>query len=165
MEEKKIATSIDVLINVSQFEHIQITKYAEKKIAYSSQEDMVEKEDNLTSELVNDIIRTMRSLPDRLGKKTEAIKNIEEKIQKKIPSWLEENPVPNIANLAKDKYERNISNANAKIEQKKPIAKELEKQVKDIIDPKTEETPIKTAKNESIDLDKKDLFDDEDLFK
>ena len=41
MEEKKIATSVDLLINVDRFEHLQITKYSEKKITYESQEEMV----------------------------------------------------------------------------------------------------------------------------
>ena len=100
MGEKKIATSVDILINVGAYEHIQITKYAEKKITYETPEEMVQKEDLLTDELVKDILRTMRSIPDKLGKKTDAVAKIEEKIGKKMPTWLEEGVEPNIANMA-----------------------------------------------------------------
>ena len=84
MTERKIATSVEVLVQVARFESIRIAKYGEDKIEYSSYEERVQKEDELNSDLVADLVRTMRSLPDQLGKKTNAIVDIEEKIQKKI---------------------------------------------------------------------------------
>jgi len=161
MEEKKIATSVDLLINVDKWEHIQITKYAEKKITYESKEEMIKKEDELTDELVGDIIRTMRGLPDKLGKKTNAVLSMEEKIQKKIPGWLENELEPNIANLAKENYEKNIASVNAKSEEIRSKKEEEEKIIADLIS--TEEKP-KEEKPKSNDDFSDDLFDDESLF-
>jgi len=173
MMEKKIATSVDVLINVAQWEHLQITKYAEKKITYENEEDMVKQEDQLTDELVKDIIRTMRSLPDKLGKKTNAVASIEEKIQKKIPTWLEEGAEPNIANTAKVNADKAVAKANAEAEQKK-VKEETLKSVAQadtdalFSEPEkaSSEQPKDSDKDDNgRDLDDSDLFDDEDLFK
>ena len=139
MEQKKIATSVEIMIHVGQFEHIKINKYGEKNIEYSSKEDMVKQEDSLTEELVTDIIRTMRSLPDRLGKKTDAVRNIEEKIEKRMPEWLSNNNEPNIA---KKTYEANKIKDNA------------EQEVKQV------STTSDTTTAIDVELD-----DDEDLFK
>ena len=128
MEEKKIATSVDILINVGNYEHIQITKYAEKKITYTSAEDMIKQEDQLTEELTSDIVRSMRALPNRLGKKTTAHTEIEEKITKKVPEWLLDNVEPNIANNAKTQNDKNKAKAN--IEEQK-VKKEKTQEVKE----------------------------------
>lgn len=189
MEEKKIATAVDVLINMGQFEHLQITKYAEQKITYENENEMIQKEDKLTEELVQDIIRTMRSMPDKLGKKTNAVVNIEEKIKKKIPTWLEEGSEPNIANLSKTNSEKSMAESSMKLEQKNSMGKiareetdlflkdessedksnveepnkELEKQEqpKEQVENKEPEKQEKSGKNGLDD----DLFGDEDLFK
>lgn len=145
--QKKIATSVDLLINVGQYEHLQITKYAETQIEYDSQEDMVKKEDQLTDELVQDVIRTMRGLPEKLGKKTEAVSAIEEKIIKKIPGWLENNPVPN---LAAKKFEEAQGKESARVDAKKESTKEASADVAPLIE---------TNGTESIDTD--DLFGDD----
>jgi len=186
MEEKKIATSVDVLINVGQFEHLQITKYAEKKITYENENEMIQKEDKLTDELIQDIIRTMRSMPDKLGKKTNAVVNIEEKIKKKIPTWLEEGSEPNIANLAKNNSEKSMAEASIKLEQKKNYEKTAKEetdlflngkssieQPKDPIEnkePDKQEQTTKTEENKTQEKSSKsglddDLFGDENLFK
>jgi hypothetical protein len=176
MEEKKIATSVDILINVGAYEHIQITKYAEKKITYENPEEMTKKEDQLTDELVKDIIRTMRSMPDKLGKKTSAVPAIEEKIGKRMPTWLEEGSDPNIANAAKDSAIKNTSDAYAKNEDigKKSNANAAETDAfldgkpgakEQVSSEKVEKPKEKVAKIEEKDLDG-DLFgDNEDLFK
>jgi hypothetical protein len=160
MEEKKIATSVDVLINVGAYEHLQITKYAEKKITYDSQEEMIRKEDQLTDELVKDIIRTMRSMPDKLGKKTTAVASIEDKISKKIPAWLEDGVEPNIANTAQKVAIKSVADASAKVETAKEKEAVKTAETKSFL--KTElvsPTPVeKTEEKEE------ELFDD-DLFK
>jgi hypothetical protein len=153
MEQKKIATSVDILINVGSYEHIQITKYGEKNISYDSKEDMVKQEDVLTDELVADLIRTMRDIPEKLGKKTTANIDIMPKISKKIPEWLNGNVEPNIANQAKNKSDSNTANANAKSEAKKV---EIDMEV-----PKEKATDeVKSEK-----LSDEDMFNEEDLFK
>lgn len=109
-EQKKIATSVEIMIHVGQFEHIKINKYAEKNIEYSSKEDMTKQEDVLTDDLISDIIRTMRLIPGKLGKKTNAVAEVEERIEKRIPEWLNSNNEPNIAKKA---YESNKIKDNA----------------------------------------------------
>lgn len=160
MEEKKIATAVDILINVDRFEHIQITKYAEKKIVYENSEEMVKKEDQLTDELVKDILRTMRSMPDKLGKKTDAVSNIEEKIVKKMPTWLEEGVVPNIANTAQKNANKAMEESHVKTENSKDKEEAKKIETEEFLS----EKPRKVEKpKEELD---KDLFEDtEDLFK
>jgi len=120
-KEKRIATSVDVLINVAKFEHIQITKYGERKITYDTQEEMIEKEDELTGELIEDILRTMKKIPEKLGKTTNAVVEIEEKIKKALPQWLNEGEEPNIAdgiaNLAKKTHNKNVAKQKDEQEQ------------------------------------------------
>lgn len=153
MQEKKIATSVDLLINVGQYEHLQITKYAETKIEYESKEEMVKKEDQLTDELVADVIRTMRGLPEKLGKKTEAVSAIEEKIIKKIPGWLENNPIPN---MAEKKFEDAQGKESARVEAKKETMKEASIDVENLLG----EDSIKSNKEETN--TEEDLFGEED---
>lgn len=163
MEEKKIATSIDILINIDRFEHLQITKYSEKKITYENNEEMIRKEDQLTDELVKDIIRTMRSMPDKLGKKTNAVTAIEEKIGKKMPTWLEEGGVPNIANTAQKNFDKSVAEVHAKKEEvlEKELANKVETDA--FLENKIKDKP-KEDKPKPKELDD-DLFGDEDLFK
>lgn len=173
MEEKKIATSVDLLINVDRFEHLQITKYSEKKITYESQEEMIQKEDQLTDELVKDMIRTMRSMPNKLSKVsteklekiTTSITAIEDKISKKIPAWLEEGIEPNIANKAKENAVKAVATSHAKSEEAKANDDDRKKETEDFLESvyKTEEKP-KVEEKDDIVLDE-NLFDDEDLFK
>ena len=183
MEEKKIATSVDILVNIDKFEHIQITKYSEKKISYSSKEDMIKQEDQLTAELVEDLLRTMRGIgPQVGGKVTTAVTKMEDKIQKKMPTWLEEGKEPNIANLAKVKAEGSIAKANADIEDNKALqqvkAEETDAFLSD--KPKVEapkakvevkaeiksEAKVEAKKDDILNLGADDdLFSDDDLFK
>ena len=149
-ETKKIATSVEIMIHVGQFEHIKINKYGEKNIEYGSKEDMIKQENVLTDELINDIIRTMRALPDKLGKKTNAVTEIEEKIEKRIPEWLQTGSEPNIA---KKTYESNKSVDNAKKESEKESEKES---------PKT--LGGNPVKDHDMFDETKGISDDEDLF-
>lgn len=117
MAQKKIATGVKVLIKVADFESIEIAKYSETTIDFDSQEDMVAKEEEHNADIVNDLIRSMRELPDRLGKKTTAVQDIEQKIEGAIPRWLEENPIPNLAentDLAKSMKAKSDGKAIAK---------------------------------------------------
>ena len=110
--EKKIAETINVRINLGNFQHIEISKYAEQTIQFETKEEMVEKEDLLTTELVENIVRNMRTIPEKLGKKTQAVQEVEERISTTIPEWLKSNEEPNlakkkhIADTAKQKQEK-----------------------------------------------------------
>lgn len=112
MNKRKIATSINVRVNVGNYQHIEISKYAESEIEFKDEQDRIKLEDELQNDIVKDIIRSMRSLPEKLGKKTDAIERIEESITKSIPEWLNKNPVPN---LAKKNHNDNIADQKQKI--------------------------------------------------
>jgi hypothetical protein len=113
MPDKKIASSLNVRINVGNYQHIELTKYAEKSIAYDTKEDMVAKENELTEELLSDMIRSMRTIPERLGKKTNAVQEIEERITVSIPEFMVSPDQAKIKiddmNAAKKKYNTGIS--------------------------------------------------------
>lgn len=155
MTEKKIAECINVRVNVGNYQHIELTKYAEKTISYNNEEEMVRKEDELTEELVANLIRNMRRIPERLGKDTAAVIEVEESIAKVIPEWLQNGDVPNLANkaltghnktVAEQKEERDSHNI---VEEKKEV---LPEDLKEVV-----------AKKPSNEMD--DLFDgDDDLF-
>ena len=170
MEKKKIATSVDILINVDRFEHIQITKYSEKEITYETPEEMIHKEDQLTDELIKDVVRTMKSMPEKMGDKAKSVGADEEwkdKLEKKIPTWLQDGAEPNIANTAQKNTDKAVASAHAESMDLK-IKKESNEADTDAFltgDVKKVEEPKKEAKVEEKDIDA-DLFgDEEDLFK
>lgn len=163
MEEKNISTSIEILIRVADFESIRIAKYGEKKITYESEEDRIKQEDRLDAELVEDIVRCMRGIPNKLGKKTiSPVAAIEEKIVKKIPEWLANNPVPNLAKESAEKGDMKASNeAESKMVKEEKQSKEVEALFDTPVDNKSAPSPMEKP----LDLNADDLFNDEDLFK
>lgn len=143
MTERKISECINVRINVGNYQHIELTKYAEESIEYSSAEERIKKEDQLRDELVSSLIRSMKAIPEKLGKGIEAAIEVEESIKKAIPEWLENGAVPNIANGAKKNYIKNASDQKAQKD-------EEDDNLAEISGDKVEE--------------KDSLLDDEDLF-
>ncbi|MFA5313834.1 MAG: hypothetical protein WC375_11070, partial [Methanomassiliicoccales archaeon] len=113
MSEKKIAECVNVRINVGNYQHIDISKYAERTISFSTQEEMIQQEDALTQELLDNIIRNMRTIPERLGKKTDAVGVFEDSVKKTIPEWLANGPIPNIANGALKSHQTNVADQQA----------------------------------------------------
>ena len=152
MTEKKIAECINVRINVGNYQHIELTKYAEKTIQYNSPEEMVKKEDELTNELVVNLIRNMRQLPDKLGKKTNAVTEVEEGISKTIPEWLKNGDVPNIANNAKKGHNTTVSEQKEQKDAKPDVTSEVASAKK------TESKEKATVIDDDLDLFDEDLF-------
>jgi len=159
MTEKKIAECINVRVNVGNYQHIELTKYAEKTISYNNEEEMVRKEDELTEELVANLIRNMRRIPERLGKDTAAVIEVEESIAKVIPEWLQNGDVPNLANKALTGHNKTVA------EQKEERdSHNIVEDKKEVLAVSSEEEPKEVvAKKTDNELD--DLFDgDDDLF-
>jgi len=129
--EKKIAECIKVLINLGNYQNIEIAKYAEQNISYSDEKEMKQKEDQLTIDLVDNIIRNMRQIPEKLGKKTNAIHEVENRLEKSIPEWLTTAPIPNLANSTKNIL---IDTKNREKEKSEEKNKEVEKDKKDDTD-------------------------------
>jgi hypothetical protein len=107
--KRKISECINIQINVGNYQHIAITKYAEEEIEYSSETERIQKEDALTDSLVESMTRSMKAIPEKLGKGVTAAIEVEQAIKKTIPEWLAKNIVPNIANNAK-KQDNKIKN-------------------------------------------------------
>ena len=116
MTQRKIAEAINVRINVGNYQHIEIVKYAEEIIEYSSAEERVIKENALRDDLVLSLQRSMSAIPARLGKGVAEAQIVEESIKTKLPEWLASGAVPNIAasNIATPNL--NIANMAAKKE-------------------------------------------------
>ena len=172
MSEKKIAECVKVLINLGNFSNIEIAKYAEKVITYETQEEMVQKEDELTVELVNNIVRNMKKIPEQLGKKTTAPEELTNKMIKAIPEWLTVAPIPNLANSAKKISAETDGKVKGKEDKEWTIetitelpASESSKDIK--IEEKETPPVVNDARQDNTKQDNdEDLFGaDEDLFK
>ena len=98
MGTKKVSECISVRINVGNYQHIEITKYAEEQISYNSATERIAEEDRARDELIDSLKRSMEKIPEALKRGMKEAIQVEESIQKRIPAWLEENAVPNIAN-------------------------------------------------------------------
>jgi len=101
MATRKISECINIRINVGNYQHIELVKYAEEEIEYTDATDRKKKEDALRDDLVESLLRSMKAIPERLGKGVESAVEVEERIKKAIPEWMEKNPIPNIANGGK----------------------------------------------------------------
>ena len=156
MTEKKIATAVEVLVKVANFESIRITKYGESKIDYDSPEDMLKKEDQLNDEVIADIVRSMKRLPEQFPNYANSILTMGDRIGKKIPEWLENNAEPNIANVAKKDYEKSDAKAHAEKESKEQKIEEENEEVNDLIEENEDkneenaEKPVQTVEKEAI---------------
>jgi len=170
MSKRKIADCINVRINVGNYQHIELTKYAEEEIEYSTDLERTQKEESLRDDLVTSLIKSMKAIPERLNKGVQNAQEVEESIKKSIPAWLANGTVPNIANMAKkqeiqvsaeqksnkDEYSKDSAKDMDVFEDPKPNnnAKDEVKQVISIID-STPDIPEVDKVNES------DLFEDD----
>jgi len=119
---RKIADCVNIRVKTGDFQHIEIVKYAEEVIEYSNDQERIAKEDALTASLVESVMRSLHSIPERIGRgKAEAIE-VEQAISKAIPAWLANDPVPNIANGAKKVL--NTVSDKQKAEKDKAVATE-----------------------------------------
>lgn len=152
MEQKKIATSVDIMIKVAQYEYIHVTKYSEKNISYENKDEMVSKEDELSKELVNDVVRTLRGIPDQLGQGKKAVTEIEEKIKTRIPEWLGNDPEPNIANnpsSVANTAKNNNDKAEAEIQAKSEEKQEKVNRESAIVENLFDDEPAKDEKTQT----------------
>ena len=97
MTTRKISECINVRINVGNYQHIEIVKYAEEEIEYSTVEERMVKEDQLTRDLIASLSRSMKIVPEALGKGMAEAVQVEQSVKKAIPEWMKNSPAPNIA--------------------------------------------------------------------
>ena len=150
MSQRKISECISVRINVGNYQHIELTKYAEESIEYSSEQERIDKENELTNDLISSLKRGMKSIPEKLGKGIEQAIEVEESICKSIPEWLENSAVPNIANGAEKKHIQVVSEQK---QQKDEATSNLSEVICDEVKPDPEDV--------KIDESEEDLFEEE----
>jgi len=168
--EKKIATSVEVLIKVAQYESIRVTKYGESKIEYDSPDEMVKKENELNDQVIDDLIRSLKGVPEKFPKSSNCVVDIGEKIEKKIPEWLENGAEPNISNGAKKAHEKSDGKTHVKVEKVEEKKNEENEELNDLFgdteekkeEPTTTEAPKTEEKTTTGDLDFRE--DGDDLF-
>lgn len=154
MSTRKISECINVRINVGNYQHIELVKYAEEQIEFANDAERIAKEDQLRDDLVASMIRSMKAIPEKLGKGIENAVEVEQSIKKAIPEWMAQGGVPNIANNAK-KIEVRVS-AEQK-ESKDKETKEAAIDVKASVKPSEESAPLK---GKDDDVSDKELFED-----
>jgi len=166
-EQKKIAVNLNVRINVGNYQYIDKTVYAEKTIEYENTDEMVAKEDALTEEALQNLIRNMRRIPERLNKGSDAVQDVEDRTVKAIPEWLKDGEVPNIANGAKSNHDKVTAEQKEKSEEQKRSTQEVDGLFDGDDDsstkseePKEESEPAVEELGSNEDDDLKDLFDD-----
>lgn len=154
MSKRKISECINIRINVGNYQHIELVKYAEEEIEFSSVAERQQKEDQLRDDLVQSMIRSMKAIPEKLGKGIENAVEVEQSIKKAIPEWMEKGGVPNIANNAK-KIEIKTA-AEQKDTKDKATADSEQFEVKQ----STNTNPANKAKGKDDDASDKELFED-----
>jgi hypothetical protein len=100
MNKRVISESINIRINVGNYQHIEITKQAQEEIEYETKEERLALEEDLSNDLISSVVASMRLVPQRLGKCIDNAQEVEDAISKAIPEWLENCP-PNLANVPK----------------------------------------------------------------
>ena len=166
MAEKKIGTSIKALINVGNYQNIEIAKYAETTISYESEEEMVEQENQQTQELLDSLKRDLQKTPEELNNYEDKFEEFKGSVSTEMPKWLGEGSVPNVADPVKAVKEKADAKKADELASQADAAKDFEDLISD--EPKEEKAEEKVeekveASGDSNDLD--DIFDDdEDLF-
>jgi hypothetical protein len=165
MSEKKIGTCIKALINVGNYQNIEVAKYAETTISYDSAEEMVEKENQQTQELLASLKRDLQKTPEELCKYEDSVEAFTDSVSKEMPKWLGEGAIPNIANSAKAVKEKADSKKADELASKADAAQDFEALISDETTPaEKQEVPEENKVEEKTD-DLDDIFaDDEDLF-
>lgn len=166
--EKKIATSVEVLIKVAQYESIRVTKYGEAKIEYDSPEEMRDKEDELSAEVIDDLDRCVRKLPEKFSKASETIvEDFGGRIEKVIPKWLEDGPEPNIANVAKKSHESSNFKADVEEQEREATTRSTVTEMEELFGPDPDPAPEDEKKeepSEKTEVTKIEDEDEDDLF-
>ena len=125
MKVTKIATSINTLINVDRFEHIEFSKYVEAEIEEGEDISKANDEINLiASNFIKSLMEDFPSLISLEDEKSAAIKMMPQKVSKKMPDWLKNNSVPNLAESSNRKV---LAKNNNYIEGKEEASADVDK--------------------------------------
>jgi hypothetical protein len=165
METKKIAQTINVRINIGNYQHIELSKYAEKEISYEDNEGMTSQEDELTAELMDSLSRDMGIIPSKFKVSEAVVEETKESIGKALPDWMKGNEEPNLAKQSNIKVEAEEKANQDEIKAKEEVADDEadallgEAETKEETKEEAKPEPEETKSN-----DDDELFDEDDLF-
>jgi len=157
---RKISECVNVRINVGNYQHIELTKYAEEEVTYETKEELQTFENDLTTDLVNSLVRSMRSVPKQLGKGVENAQEVEEAIVTAIPEWLANSPLPNIANQAKKSNLKNAAEQKANKDNQSDVL-----DVDEVVTTQEAETPTEVVTEPEAaepEVAEEDLFEEDE---
>ena len=145
-----------------------MTKYGEEEIEFTTKEERIKKEDSLRDELVASLVRSMKAIPEKLGKGIEQAVEVEESIKRAMPSWLATNPVPNLAHMPNEAKERNIQVTAEQEAHKKAVSPSKDIKIleePEVVVPETKTVPVNAsiviAGAGSAVSEEKELFEDD----
>lgn len=109
MSTRVISTAINVRVNLGNYQHLELVKQAQEQIEFSTQEEMISKEDSLRNDLVASLKRDMAEIPVLLNKGVEAAIKVQEAIKTTIPEWMGKEKVPNLLTDVAEKLEVKVA--------------------------------------------------------
>lgn len=151
MSTRKIASCVNVRVNLGNYQHVELTQYSEEEIDYVNDAERIAKEDALSKDLADAIVRSLRALPDRVSKGAVEVAAFEELVKAGIPQWLVNNPIPNIANKAKKLEVVAKSDAKQNLDKVTSIVADVEKNTQ--VAPKTIDSIKQAEKVEKVNTD------------
>lgn len=165
---RKIAECINVRINVGNYQHIELVKYSEETIEFDTDKERIEKENALRDDLVANLMRSMAEIPAKMGKGVAEAQAVEEAIKTKLPDWLANGPVPNIANTALKKEiqvsaeQKDKKDVATKIIEDALVAKPTETKATKATETKATPRPTEIVAEPKVEIEK--IADANDLF-
>ena len=120
MSNRKISKCLNIRVSLGNFHHVELVEYAEESIDFNNDAERIAQEDKWMGDLTESIKRDLMSLANKIGNPAvieKATKEVEGGIKSKIPEWLGQGPVPNIANQAQKK-DVQITAIQANVEKK-----------------------------------------------
>jgi hypothetical protein len=169
MTKKKIAETLNLRVNIGNYQHIEISKYAEQEIEYETKEEMIEKENAFTSDLLDNLVRNLDVIPQKVSKVEEvSVLKVKESIGRAIPEWMNDNQEPNLAK------KKSIQSEAEQVEQAEKVEGNIVKadnEIDDLLggnDTKSvpeEKVEVENGKTkEKVVVAEDDLFGESDLF-
>lgn len=157
---RKIAGSVNLRIRLGDWEHLEFVKYAEEQITYENDDERIAQEDKLHVDLMDLLMRSVKEGAKKLGMDGIAVaQEIEQKMQKRIPEWLEKGEVPNIA--GQNQAEKRLNQVADKQQDIVDKQKESDNTVKNTFEGADSNTVVNPAiKSEPV--DKNALFEDDE---
>ena len=170
--KRKIAGSVNIRINLGNYSHVEVIKYAEQEIEFANDQERIEKEDALDKDVIENVYRSLKYTTEKINRGEAQVAEVEETIKKTIPEWLEKNPIPNLVNpavkrevqvaaLQKEELDNLKPAKNFELEdegkntEKKEDPKDLFEDDKPVVKPvptKAEEKPVVEESSKDLDI-------------